>query len=335
MVRLEKPTLELPAARPGDVRIGDIIGSGLGEDDSPAAVVLGFPCDEGVALNAGRVGAADAPDLIRAALHRFTARPDAGESFVHLIERIRDLGNVVPARTVEESQVLLAEALAPWLNRGVPAIVLGGGHETAFGHFLGYVRSGLAVEIVNWDAHPDVRETHDGKAHSGSSFRLALTHPSGLCRGYTVAGLLRHVTVEAHLRFLRDMKGIFYWGEDLSVGLMEKVFAGLSTRCLATFDMDAVDQAFAPGVSAPATGGMVPALWLNAARLAGRCPYVSSMEIVEVNPIYDRDEQTVRLAGLTLWHFLDGLAKRPPAGDKGGDLTHPERGSGAGGERGS
>jgi len=314
MVSLERPALELPTARPGDVRIGDVIGSALGEDDPPAAVVLGFPYDQGVALNAGRVGAAEAPDLIRGALYRFTARPDAGGSFVDLIGRIRDLGNVVPGRTVEESQVLLAEALAPWLNRGVPAIVLGGGHETAFGHFLGYVRSGLAVEIVNWDAHPDVRETHGGRAHSGSSFRLALTHPSGLCRGYTVAGLLRHVTVEPHLRFLRDVKGVFYWGEDLSVGLIEEVFAGRSTRCLASFDMDAVDQAFAPGVSAPATGGMMPALWLKAARLAGRSPHVSSMEIVEVNPTYDRDEQTVRLAGLTVWHFLDGLAERRPGG---------------------
>jgi formiminoglutamase len=314
MVSLEKPALKLPPARPGDVRIGDIIGSRLGGDVIPDAVVVGFPCDQGVALNAGRVGAAEAPDLIRGVLYRFTARPDAGERFVDLIGRIRDLGNVVPGMTVEESQALLAEVLAPWLDRGVPAIVLGGGHETAFGHFLGYVRSELAVEILNWDAHPDVRELHGGKAHSGSSFRLALTHPSGLCRGYTVAGLLRHMTVESHLRFLRDMRGTFYWGEDLSLGLIKELFAALSTRCLATFDIDAVDQAFAPGVSAPAAGGMTPALWLNAARLAGRCPNVSSMEIVEVNPTYDRDAQTVRLAGLTVWHFLDGLVERRPGG---------------------
>lgn len=308
MFSLKKPVLQFPTARPGDVRIGEIIGSRLGEDGIPAAVIVGFPCDQGVALNAGRVGAAEAPDPIRGVLYRFTARPDAGESFVDLIGRIRDLGNVVPGRTVEESQVFLAEALAPWLSKGVPAIVLDGGHETAFGHFLGYVRSGLAVGILNWDAHPDVRDLHGGKAHSGSSFRLALTHPSGLCQGYTVAGLLRHMTAEPHLRLLRDMKASLYWGQDVSPGLIKEVFARLSSRCLVTFDMDAVDQAFAPGVSAPATDGMMPALWLNAARRAGRCPYVSSMEIVEVNPTCDRDEQTVRLAGLTVWHFLDGLA---------------------------
>jgi len=302
----------LPPARPGDVRIGDVIGSRLGADGIPAAVIAGFPCDQGVALNAGRVGAARAPDLIRGALYRFMPRPDAGESFLSLIGSMYDLGNVRPGSTVEKSQALLAEALAPWLSKSVPAIILGGGHEAAFGHFLGYVQSGLAVEILNWDAHPDVRELHGGRAHSGSSFRLALTHPSGLCRGYTVAGLLRHVTAERHLRFLRDMKATAYWGHDVSFGLIDQIFARLSTRCLVTFDMDAVDQAFAPGVSAPAAGGMSPQLWLHAARLAGRCPYVSSIEIVEVNPAYDRDEQTVRLAGLTVWHFLDGLTERRP-----------------------
>jgi len=314
VVTLERPTIDLPPGRIGDVRIGDIIGSRVGEDGTPAAVIAGFPCDQGVALNAGRVGAAKAPDLIRRALYRFTPRPDGGENFVDLIESIYDLGNVMPRRTVEESQAHLAETLAPWLSKGIPAIILGGGHETAFGHFLGYVQNGLAVEILNWDAHPDVRELHAGRAHSGSSFRLALTHPSGLCRGYTVAGLLRHMTGGKHLRFLHDMKANVYWGRDLSLGLIEQIFARLTSRCLVSFDMDAVDQAFAPGVSSPATGGMLPELWLHAARLAGRCPYVTSVEIVEVNPTHDLDEQTVRLAGLTLWHFLDGLADRRPGG---------------------
>jgi formiminoglutamase len=312
VVSLKRPAVPFTPARPGDVRIGDVIGRRLGEDGTPTAVIVGFPCDQGVALNGGRVGAAEAPDLIRGALYRFMPRPDAGESFLSLIGGVYDLGNVGPGSTVEERQALLGEALAPWLSKNVPAIILGGGHEAAFGHFLGYVRSGLTVEILNWDAHPDVRELHCGHAHSGSSFRLALTHPSGSCRGYTVAGLLRHATAERHLQFLREMKATAYWGHDLSLGLINEIFARLFARCLVTFDMDAVDQAFAPGVSSPATGGMSPQLWLHAARLAGRCPYVSSMEIVEVNPAYDRDEQTVRLAGLTVWNFLDGLTERRP-----------------------
>ena len=79
---------------------------------------------------------------------------------------------------------------------------------------------------------------------------------------------------------------------------------------LVSFDVDAVDQAWAPGVSAPATGGLTVELWLAAAREAGRSPRVRSIDIVEVSPPLDRDDQTSRLAALTIWTFLQGLAER-------------------------
>jgi arginase family enzyme len=79
---------------------------------------------------------------------------------------------------------------------------------------------------------------------------------------------------------------------------------------LVSFDIDAVDQAFAPGVSAPAAGGLTIDLWLAAAREAGRSPRVRSIDIVEVNPRIDRDDQTSRLAALTVWTFMNGVAER-------------------------
>ena len=53
---------------------------------------------------------------------------------------------------------------------------------------------------------------------------------------------------------------------------------------MASFDLDAVDQAYAPGVSAPAVNGLSADLWLHAAYRAGQCPHVKSMDIVELNP---------------------------------------------------
>jgi formiminoglutamase len=37
---------------------------------------------------------------------------------------------------------------------------------------------------------------------------------------------------------------------------------------------------------------------------------VSSFDLCEVNPVYDRDMKTVRLAALTVWYFLFGLSMR-------------------------
>ena len=91
---------------------------------------------------------------------------------------------------------------------------------------------------------------------------------------------------------------------------LDAAFAVARGERMATFCLDAVDQAFAPGVSAPGGGGLEPRLWLHAAETAGRCPDVRSIDVVELNPRFDRDEQTARLAALTVWHFLRGVSQR-------------------------
>jgi arginase family enzyme len=71
-----------------------------------------------------------------------------------------------------------------------------------------------------------------------------------------------------------------------------------------------VDRAWAPGVSAPATGGLRVPTWLDAAYHAGRCARVRSADVVELNPAVDRDGQTAALAALTVWWIWKGLADR-------------------------
>jgi formiminoglutamase len=185
--------------------------------------------------------------------------------------------------------------------------VLGGGHETSYGHFLGY--TGQGVEIINWDAHADVRELKDGKAHSGSPFRQAIEDPSGGCRRYTVAGLQPHLVAEAHLEFVKQ-HGTAVWREEVVPETIEALYRGGSSPMLASFDLDAVDQAEAPGVSAPNVAGLSSELWLWAAYHAGRCGAVTSADVVELNPQVDRDGQTARLAALTVWQILRGRAER-------------------------
>ena len=51
-------------------------------------------------------------------------------------------------------------------------------------------------------------------------------------------------------------------------------------------------------------------LWLWAAEAAGRCPAATSVDVVELHPGFDRDEQTARLAALTVWWVLRGCAER-------------------------
>jgi formiminoglutamase len=104
--------------------------------------------------------------------------------------------------------------------------------------------------------------------------------------------------------------GRFFWKDDVTPGLIGVAYAQDADAMLVTFDLDAVDQSAAPGVSAPTVGGLDPSLWLKAAYEAGRCPRVTSIDLVEYNPAYDVDRRTARLAALTVWHILRGLAER-------------------------
>lgn len=304
-----RPAVRAPDTAPDDPRLGRWLAARHDPVGAHVALV-GFPSDEGVRRNGGRPGAAAGPDAIRRALYRLTPDAEHPGAFIDLLDRTSDLGDVPVTGDVEADQHRLGEALAPLLADGVVPIVLGGGHETSFGHFLGYAGAERDVEILNWDAHADVRPLVGGQAHSGSPFRQALEHDSGRCLRYQVAGLQPHSTARAHLDFIDDYGGEVVWRRNLTDVRIRSIAIGLAEPTLATFDLDAVASAAAPGVSAPNPAGLSADLWLYAAYEMGRSPLVTSVDVVELNPAFDVDGRTARLAALTVWRFLNGLAAR-------------------------
>lgn len=279
--------------------------------DGTRVALVGFPSDEGVRRNGGRAGAAGAPAAIREALYRMTPDARTPAPFVDLLDHTADLGDVDVTGDLEADQDRLAAVVGDLLGRGVVPIVLGGGHETAYGHFLGYVARDQPVHALNWDAHADVRPLTDGRGHSGSPFRQMLDHDSGLCRGYTVAGMHPWRVAADHVEVVRQW-GEVVWAEDLTAARAEALVAACDGPTLASFDLDAVDAA--PGVSAPGVGGLPVDVWLCAAEACGRNLHVLSVDVVELNPVYDVGGRTATLAALTVWHVLRGIASRPTIG---------------------
>lgn len=311
MPELTPPDIRPPDTAQSDPRVGHLLARGSAAA-APRAVLVGFPTDVGVRRNGGRAGAAAGPRAIREVLYRMTPGGAGDDRLAGLLAHTSDLGDLATTDDLSRDQHALGEILGPHLARGAFALVLGGGHETAFGHFLGYVSAGRRVRILNWDAHADVRPPVNGEGHSGSPFRQAIEHASGACLEYTVAGLQPHAVARAHAEYVRAHGGRCIWRAELDAERMAALSseAGGRDDRMVSFDLDAVDQAFAPGVSAPSTGGLAVDDWLAAARLAGRNAQVRSCDIVELNPTLDRDGQTARLAALTVWTVLAGVAER-------------------------
>jgi formiminoglutamase len=232
-----------------------------------------------------------------------------------------DIGNVRIHGDLEESQETLGAVVAHVLQTGAVPIVLGGGHETAYGHYLGYVKAKKPVGVINIDAHLDVRPLIDGKGHSGSPFRQMLEHPDQPLRpqNYICLGAQLHTVSRAHYQYAKERGCSITWELELFAvdeSLAEhvkRIAQASACSTLLTIDADAFQVADVPGVSAPNVKGLSGFTAFHCAGWAGRSPAVSSIELVEINPRFDRDGQSARWAALVIWNFLTGLAVRGTA----------------------
>jgi formiminoglutamase len=71
-----------------------------------------------------------------------------------------------------------------------------------------------------------------------------------------------------------------------------------------TVDMDGFSAAFAPGVSAPSPMGFTPELALRVIDLLAASKKLISLDVVELNPTYDQDQATARLAARCVEYVL-------------------------------
>lgn len=270
----------------------------LQADSQGGVTLIGFAVDEGVRRNAGRTGASAGPQALRGAL---AGMPMLGEPAIF------DAGDVkCRDEKLEEAQAVLAEHVAAAIARGSLPLVLGGGHEVAWGTFQGIATARPTpqrVLIVNMDAHFDLRVAARG--NSGTPFRQIQEHcaTSGRPFDYRVFGISRFANTQALFQ-RADALGVRYWLDEQLQDSGALAFAQQQlTTDLADCDavyltvcLDVLPGAQAPGVSAPAPLGVplarVEAL-IDQVLASGR---LIAADIAELNPAFDRDGLTARVA---------------------------------------
>lgn len=257
--------------------------------------LIGFECEEGVRRNNGRLGAAQAPDALRSELAKLPWKM-AKE------QRIVDIGTIeCQGHELEIAQQQLGDTVADILHKKMTPIILGGGHETAYGHYLGirkHIGKEASLGIINIDAHFDLRP-YDEQPSSGTMFKQILeqdTHCS-----YFVAGIQRYGNTQ-ELFDRADALGVMYeYEENMSIGNMDKLasalekFIGQHDAIFLTLCTDVLNAAFAPGVSAPSPFGLDPSVVRSIIRTVTSHKKTLSFDISEVNPVLDENNRTVKL----------------------------------------
>ncbi|MCC6844992.1 MAG: formimidoylglutamase [Bacteroidetes bacterium] len=312
-----------PQRRPmGDERFGDIV---LRFRDLqyatklPDAAIIGVPQDIGVNRNFGRTGAALAPDAIRRAFYKLTTF--AGKTTLSADKfSIVECGNItVEGLSLEEIHRRQEQAVWLLLKAGITPIILGGGHDIAWPNGQALAKIDASYGVLNIDAHPDVRPLDAGKGHSGTAFRQILENkenplPTG---AFVEFGIQSFATSVFFLDFLRSKQAriVFYDdirrnGFDTSVRDVFDYLASKARSLYTSFDIDSCASAYAPGASAPSTLGFTAEEICRAAYIAGKNPAVRLIDIVEVNPNFDADNRTAKLAAIMMAQFISGLAER-------------------------
>jgi formiminoglutamase len=264
--------------------------------------ILGFKCDAGVKRNKGRIGAKEGPGAIRQALCNL-AVPETMSSF-------KDLGDIdVTEDDLETGQNLLAHHIDNALETHNRLIILGGGHETAWGSYQGLAKHypGKKIGIINLDAHLDLRNIGEDGPSSGTPFnQIRQFSPENF--DYLCIGIAEEANTNALFERARN------WNVDIikDTDLISDIKAAdhkidqiieRSDLIYLTIDIDLLSHFQAPGVSAPAARGVSLAIVeylleyiFRSAKTANRP--IPLMDIVEVSPKYDRDNMTAKTAAL-------------------------------------
>ncbi len=323
---------EKPAG-PSDLRIRHLLPPYEGQ---PAlAGILGVPSDAGVVFGGGRAGAAEGPSAIRLQLKRYgTAYHfEHGTDLSNL--SLTDFGDLIPdEKSIEQTHQRLTATVGAILDLGVIPIVLGGGHDLTFGGVRALARRTEGkVGGLNIDAHFDVREPVNAIPTSGTPFRNILEKIENVSGDrFVEIGGNGLVNSREHFNYLIERKArIFSLSETRRKGVGPIVEKGLeisgyqTERIFCSIDLDSVAQAFAPGVSAPSSDGFTPEEISLAVYLAGLHPKVAYFDLMEMNPVFDQEGRTARLAASLILQFLAGLAgrkeaKREMIGFRGGEV---------------
>lgn len=279
---------------------------------APGSVLLGFACDAGVVRNHGRAGAVGGPSAVRKWLVNLAW---------HQTRPVYDGGDVLcEGDALEAAQLELGTHVAATLAAGHRPLVIGGGHEVAWGSWQGLAawaatqpaQTTQRIGVLNFDAHFDLRAGKVGT--SGTPFRQIAEDCATRGRPFRYACFGVSRPANTATLFARAQALDVCWVEDdqlapWQLDSAQATLAGFLEQVDVlhlSIDLDVLPAANAPGVSAPAARGVelcVLEALIDQALASGK---VRLAELAELNPSFDVDGRTARIAARLLERIARG-----------------------------
>lgn len=247
--------------------------------------IIGVPFDE---KSCFLRGAAGAPAAIRAASTGRALNPYT-ELGVNLEEEtiMVDLGDVDTSGDVDKTFSRIESAVLNILKKKANPIVLGGDHSITYPAFKAFAKQYPALDILHFDAHPDLYEDLYGDRYSHAC-PFARIMEEGLAKQLVQVGI-RAATRDQRAKAGRHGVRMIEM-KDIKDGLA----LSFARPLYISFDLDALDPAYAPGVSHHEPGGLSTRQALDI--IHSLEAKIIGLDVVELNPARDASGITAAAA---------------------------------------
>lgn len=276
------------------------------KDISGADVVIwGVPFD---GATSNRPGARFGPQAIRRASAIFDGDPQYPSRLDPFEElSVIDYGDcALPRGDLPGCREAITREAGAILGSGAHLMTMGGDHFITLPLLRAHAERHGPLALVQFDAHQDTWDDGPG-AISHGSFVLEAVREGLIDPARSIQAGIRTVAPRDCGISIIDSHACHEMGPAaLAAAIREKVGQG---PAYLTFDIDALDPAFAPGTGTPVAGGLssefaLRALW--SLRDMAFC----GMDVVEVSPPYDHADTTGIVAATIMQHHLQALALR-------------------------
>jgi agmatinase len=243
-------------------------------------VILGVPFD---ANSSWLRGAAGAPPIIRVALDSISSNlwtetgVDLGAEGAYC-----DAGDL--KFTFEEPFAAIETKVGELLDRGLRPVCLGGDHSITLPIVRAFGKHVRGLTILHFDAHPDLYDELEGNRLSHAC-PFARIMEEGAAKRLIQIGIR---TMTGHQREQAQKFGVDRMKVDGPIYI--------------SFDLDALDPAFAPGISHREPGGMSTREAI--AHIHAITGKIAGADIVEFNPAQDTTQITATVAAKLMKEIL-------------------------------
>ena len=263
-----------------------------------AVKLLGVPYD---AHSSFLRGPATAPPAIRRALTSGSANwcAESGADLDPLVHQgWTDIGDLELPDDVEAALDLIRRSAHAATADGSTLLALGGDHLVTWPLASTCSQHHDDLTVLHFDAHPDLYDQLDGDRYSHACPFARLMEEGRVARlvQLGIRTATPHQRQQAH-RFGAEMIELRTW---------DRVVPALSGPVYVTIDLDALDPAFAPGVSHHEPGGLSTRELIDSLhQLAHMDVHLVGADVVELNPTRDLNDTTAMVAAKLVRELLD------------------------------